>query len=60
MRGVFPVSLPVCAPRPELRRHRPGRQLTASKGSVEPPIFGGEDITVRVPPRCVDGAPTAA
>lgn len=30
------------------------------KGSVEPSIFGGEDITVRVPPHCVDGAPTAA
>jgi hypothetical protein len=54
MRGVFPVSLPVFAPRPELRRTRPGRQPPASKGFVEPPIFGEEDIPVRVAPRCVD------
>jgi hypothetical protein len=55
MRGVFPASLPMFAPQPELRGHRPGRQLPASEDSVELPIFGGEDSTVRVPPHCVDG-----
>jgi hypothetical protein len=56
-RGVFPDRLPTSPPRLELRRHQPGKRIPAFKGSVEPPISPGEDITTCLPPRCGDGLP---
>jgi hypothetical protein len=57
--GSFTVRLPRLLPRPELGKHRPGRQLPAFVGSVGPPISGGRrhpdapPLTVH----CVDHLP---
>jgi hypothetical protein len=53
--GVFPDRLPGLPPRPELSRHRPGRQAPASEGSGNPRFPGGKDVTTCFPPLYGDG-----
>jgi hypothetical protein len=56
-RGVLSVRLPAVPLRPELCRHRPGREFRASVGPGEFPDFWGDDVTTCLPPSAPPALP---